>query len=132
MRSELVAYAARVLGTCVVVADRSWGHDGAGVLELRDTSGVAWFVKRHPDRAPYERELSAYRRWVPVLGDRAPTLRGYHDGLSALLLSAVPGETGLSRADEPEIQRRAGALLRRLHDTESLPPWTDLVAEKLD
>ncbi|AVT28936.1 hypothetical protein C6361_04880 [Plantactinospora sp. BC1] len=51
---------------------------------------------------------------------------------SALLLSAVPGEAGLAHVTDPEVQRAAGVLLRRLHGTEALPPWTDLAAGKLD
>ncbi|MDG4787447.1 hypothetical protein O7626_16155 [Micromonospora sp. WMMD1102] len=132
MRDDLVGYARQVLGPVRVVADRSWPHGVAGVLEVRDGEGVTWFVKGHGDPERYRRELSAYRRWVPGLGGRAPRLRAYDDGRFALVLSAVPGGPGLPYATDPEVQHRAGVLLRRLHDSATLPPWTDLVAEKLD
>ncbi|MEO3930206.1 hypothetical protein ABGB07_41115 [Micromonosporaceae bacterium B7E4] len=131
MRAELAGYARQVLGPGQVVADRSWGHGVAGVLEVRDGDGTGWFVKGHGDPERYRRELAAYRRWVPGLGGHAPRLRAYDDERLALVLSAVPGEAGLSYVTDPEVQREAGVLLRRLHGTETLPPWTDLVAEKL-
>ncbi|GAB3979763.1 aminoglycoside phosphotransferase family protein [Plantactinospora veratri] len=132
MRTELARYARQMLGSAQVVADRSWGHGVAGVLEVRDGAGVTWFVKGHADPERYRRELAAYRRWVPGLGGQAPELRAYDDDRRVLLLSAVPGEAGLSHVADPEVHRAAGKLLRRLHGTEALPPWTDLAARKLD
>ncbi|MFY1671000.1 hypothetical protein ACN27G_13675 [Plantactinospora sp. WMMB334] len=129
---DLAGYARRVLGSGRLVADRSWGHGGTGVLELRDGAGATWFVKGHGDPEHYRRELTAYRRWVPGLGERAPRLRAYDDERLALVLSAVPGGSGLDHVGDPGVQYEAGVLLRRLHDAETLPPWTDLVAEKLD
>ncbi|MEQ4304612.1 phosphotransferase [Plantactinospora sp. B6F1] len=132
MHAELIGYARQVLGSAQVVADRSWRHGAAGVLEVRDGNGTVWFVKGHGDPERYRRELTAYQRWVSGLGGCAPRLRAYDDERLALVLSVVPGEPGTAYVTDPEVQREAGVLLRRLHETEALPPWTDLVDCKLD
>jgi len=134
VRVDLERYAERVLGACQVVGDRSWAHGEACVIEVRDAVGVRWFAKRHRRADKHRREVGAYRTWVPALGDRAPSVRAYDDALQALVLSSVPGEAGSGEASEmdPEIQHQAGRLLRRFHDVESLGPWDDFAAEKLD
>ncbi|MGH3296486.1 MAG: hypothetical protein ACRDP7_32300 [Trebonia sp.] len=128
----VLQFAARVLGPCELVRDCSWEHRGSLVLRLRDSCGLAWFLKRHRDRERYEREVHAYRAWVPVLGDGAPRLRAADDDLGAVIVSARPGgpapwpapsADGLpadGRAAEQAVQRQAGVLLRRLHSAQ--PP----------
>jgi hypothetical protein len=134
MGAELVRYLDRALGPCAVVGDRSWVHGRASVLEVRDVHGVTWFAKRHCGASNYRAELAAYQKWVPALGEQAPTLRAHDDALQTLVLSAVPGEAGSDFAlgMDPAIQRRAGQLLRRFHEAESLGPWDDFAAAKLD
>lgn len=61
------------------------------VLRLRDRRGVERILKRHVHRDRYEARVAAYRRWVPVMGDRAPRPRSCDDGLQAIIVSAVPG-----------------------------------------
>jgi Ser/Thr protein kinase RdoA (MazF antagonist) len=128
---QLSSYLDQVLGPHQLVADRSWGHGETTVVEVRDSHAVSWFIKQYRDRERYDAELTAYVRWVPALGDRAPTLRAHHDELAALVLSAVPGHPGLDVWAEPAAHRQAGVLLRRLHDAERLTPWTDFVPDKL-
>jgi Ser/Thr protein kinase RdoA (MazF antagonist) len=113
------------------------------VFRLRDARGTVWFLKRHRERERYLAELSAYRRWVPALGTRAPRLRASDDVLQAMILSALPGEPApwpdpgdgqpsAQRAAEAAIQREAGALLRRFHDAQPTLPWNDFGHAKLD
>lgn len=52
----------------------------------------------------------------------AASLRAHDDALRAVLLSALPGEAGPWPGDEAT-HRRAGALLRLLHEAEPGEPW---------
>jgi hypothetical protein len=123
-------YRQQVLGPVQVLKDWSWGHAASRVFQVRDAEGVHWYVTQHRYAEQYHREVAAYRRWVPALGGRAPTLRACDDGLRVLVLTAVPGIVG----DEVgvDVHRQAGVLLRRLHDSEPLGPWVDIAAHKLD
>ena len=133
-RAELERFVERTLGPCRVVGDRSWVHGESCVLEVRDAEGGRWFAKGHRRPEKHRSEVDAYRRWVPVLGGRAPTLRAVDDDLPAILLSAVPGVAVSDVASEmdPDVQHQAGRLLRRFHEVESLGPWHDFAAAKLD
>lgn len=136
-------YAMDVLGPCELAADCSWEHQMSSVLRLRDASGTIWFLKRHRDHERYLNEVTAYRRWVPALGDRAPSLRAFNDVLQAIIVSAVPGEPapwpasgttgepGAVQAAEIGVQHQAGALLRRLHEAQPAAPWQDFGRAKL-
>jgi hypothetical protein len=116
-------------GPATVVADHSWSHGKSVVLEVRDADGVVWFVKQHRDVDEYQSELLAYGRWVPALGDRAPTLHAYDDDLQVLVLSALRAD-GSANWRDPEVQRDAGTVLWRLHDAEIIGQWDDIAAEK--
>jgi len=64
--------------------------------------------------------VTAYRLWTPALGTgRAPRLLAADPDLRAVLITALPGQIArgahIPEADEPEIHRQAGMLLRRLH-----------------
>jgi Ser/Thr protein kinase RdoA (MazF antagonist) len=122
----------RVLGPYRVVADRSWDHGDSAVTQVRDTTGTDWFVKRHGHIERYAREVSAYRRWVPVLGAHAPRLRAHDDGLRTLLLSAVPGRSDDEQSLTPELQHQAGTLLRTLHDVVPPVPWPDFAEQRMN
>lgn len=142
LRDELLAFATHVLGPCELIADCSWGHRMSSVIRLRDRAGVTWFLKRHNDRERYLAEVTAYHRWVFVLGRRAPRLRAFNDSLGALILSAVPGEPPAwpaetiddgsdgTLAKDAALQHSAGALLRQLHEGQPAVPWDDFAAAK--
>ncbi|MET9021717.1 aminoglycoside phosphotransferase family protein [Actinopolymorpha sp. NPDC004070] len=123
-----LSYVQTVLGPCTVVREHSWPHRGAAVFEVRDATGRRWFVKRHQRREQYDRELRAYRRWVPSLRPHAPDLCSSDDERRMLVLSAVPGEVVPDHT--PEVYRAGGALLRRLHDAEEISPDPDYAASK--
>lgn len=136
------SFTERVLGSCTVLADCSWGHRMSSVLRVRDASGTVWFIKRHGDRERYRAELTAYREWVPALRDAAPRLRAFDDSLRAMILSAAPGEAAswpasntsgsvADRCAEREVQREAGKTLRRLHEAQPALPWPDFASVKI-
>jgi Ser/Thr protein kinase RdoA (MazF antagonist) len=141
--AELLAFAREHLGRCEQVADCSWPHRMSAVLRLRDEDGATWFLKQHRDRDRYRSEVTAYRRWVPALGDRAPRLRAFDESLRAVILSPVPGEPAPWPAADPagvdderrraeaSVQHGAGRLLRRLHGGERDSGWADFAAAKL-
>jgi hypothetical protein len=130
-------YAAQVLGPCELVQDCSWEHRMSSVLRVRDADGLTWFLKCHADRARYNAELLAYRRWVPALGGSAPRLRAFTDLLAAIIVSAVPGEpvpwpnreTGrlsdVGLPAEQAMHSHAGMLLRKFHDGQKARPCSD-------
>jgi Phosphotransferase enzyme family len=135
-------FAQRVLGACELQADCSWGHRLSSVLRIRDASGAIWYLKHHADRARYRAEVAAYREWVPALQDAAPRLRAFDDSLQAVILSAAPGAAapwpatatvspGTDRRAERDLHRRAGNVLRRLHDARPALPWPDFAAVKI-
>jgi Ser/Thr protein kinase RdoA (MazF antagonist) len=136
-------YAERILGKCELAEDCSWTHQMSTVLRLRDASGTMWFLKRHRERGRYLAEVTAYRRWVPALGDRAPRLRACDDSLRIIIMSAVPGNPApwpaAARAAGPSAQQTAeavvqydaGAVLRRLHEAQPALPWGDFGSAKL-
>lgn len=88
-------------------------------------------------------ELTAYRRWVPALGGRAPQLRAHDDARHAIILSAVPGRPApwpaadphslgkTQHAAETTLQHRAGALLARLHHAQPPKHWDEFGAAKM-
>lgn len=129
MRTELERYAERVLGPCRVEQDTSWEHGASCVLRVRDANGLGWYAKRHRRVEHHTREVAAYRRWVPVWGTRAPSLRAYDPALAALVVSEVPGVA--TAGDDVDVQQQAGTLLRRFHGAEALPRWSGFAADKL-
>ena len=141
---DVLAWAERVLGGCTLIRDCTWQHRMSRVLRLRDRTGADWFLKQHRDQDRYDAELTAYRRWVPALGGRAPNLRSCEDELRAIILSAVPGTLapwpsqaapavpGRLHGSEVAIHRQAGEVLRRLHEAQEPLPWPDLGAAKAD
>ncbi|WP_020574213.1 hypothetical protein [Actinopolymorpha alba] len=142
MRSELERYAEDLLGPCRTTKDCSWNHGGSRVIRVRDAEGSSWYVKQHPHQELHTREVAAYQRWVPALGNRAPWLRAYDDERRLLVLSEVPGDTFVSvdtgvdpgvdagHRTDVDVYHQAGTLLRRLHDAEALPPYGDYAARK--
>jgi Ser/Thr protein kinase RdoA (MazF antagonist) len=103
-----------IVGTAAQNARR----EGSGqlVVEVGDASGERWFAKQVADQQCWRFEVRAYRRWVPALGDLAPTLKAVDRDSRLLLLGAVPGVN--PSAADMAAHRQAGVLLRRLHEVE--------------
>src|SRR5258708_5961348 len=140
---RMLEFAERVLGSCELLTDCSWGHRMSTVLRLRDTTGMTWVLKSHRDHERYRAELNAYRRWVPALENSAPRLRAFSDSLGAIILTALPGQpvswpgpqaSGPSGgpAGEQALHREAGAVLRRPHDGEPGLVWSDFRAAQIE
>lgn len=111
----------------------------SALLELRGPDGTRWFAKRHASRKGYERELAAYRNWVPAIAARAPRLIRADDATATLVLTAVPGvlgdEAALPPAAERAMHREAGALLRAFHGAAPAVPasgFADGIARHFD
>jgi Ser/Thr protein kinase RdoA (MazF antagonist) len=121
-----------VLGPYRVVADRSWDHGDSAVTQVRDAEGTDWIVKCHGHQGRYEREVAAYRRWVPVLGGHAPSLRAHDDELRVLLLSAVPGRANSEESLTPDAYSQAGRLLHAWHHAAPPRPCPDFAEQRMD
>jgi Ser/Thr protein kinase RdoA (MazF antagonist) len=132
-------FAAKAAGPLATVADRSWPRDGSRVWELASASGERFFLKQHQSARFHEREVTAYRLWTPALGTgRAPRLLATDRDLRAVVITALPGQivrgSHILEADESEIHRQAGMLLRRLHgaSTATVVPGTGRVAARAE
>ena len=132
-------FAARAAGPPAAIADKSWPRDGSRVWELTSAAGERFYLKQHQSQRFHEREVTAYRLWVPALGTgRAPRLLAADPALRAVLITALPGQIARSphipEADEPEIHRQAGMLLRRLHRASAATavPGTGRVAARAE
>jgi hypothetical protein len=91
----LNAFAARVAGPPVTIADRSWPRDGSRVWELVSASGERFYLKQHQSQRFHVREVTAYRLWTHALGTgRAPRLLTADPGLHAVLITALRGQPG--------------------------------------
>jgi len=135
----LEGFAARAAGPPAAIADRSWPRDGSRVWELTSASGERFYLKQHQSPRFHEREVTAYRLWTPALGTgRAPRLLAADPDLRAVLITALPGQIArradIPEADEPEIHRQAGILLRRLHSASpaTAVPGTGRVAARAE
>jgi len=122
---QLAAFARAVTGGIVRISDRSWPRAGSAIWEVTDRAGRAWFVKRHSSERFHQREVSAYQRWTAALGPgRAPELAAADGRILAIVITGLPGllarDLVVPAAEERELHRQAGELLRRLHD--AAPP----------
>lgn len=122
---QLADFAEQAIGPLYTVTDSSWAREGSRVWKLTGRSGGSWFLKVHQNTKFHEREVAAYRRWVPALGrGHAPQLVAADPDQFAAVITAHAG-INLHGADlnEPTWQtvyRQLGQLLRVLHSCE--PP----------
>jgi Ser/Thr protein kinase RdoA (MazF antagonist) len=110
----------RTVGDFTIIADRSWPRDNSVVWEIADSRDRRWYVKQHPTPLFHEREATAYQKWTAALGpQRAPMLRTADKQAQAIVVSGLPGRIikalNLTAADEQEIYRQLGELMRCLH-----------------
>ncbi|MFK0256393.1 phosphotransferase [Streptomyces sp. NPDC090445] len=112
----LLAFAERAVGGISGAEDVSWARRGSNVWRLTGAAGGTWYLKRHAGARFHQREVAAYRQWVPALGGRAPQLVAADEGLRAIVVTAVPGSPlhgapGLDRG----LFRAIGALAAAIH-----------------
>lgn len=102
------------------------------LLHVVDSHGRRYVVKQHDDAGRFGHELRAYGSYLVRMRDITPTLVAQDAASRTLLLSYLPGRDcdGITLKDQPLMHFRAGAALRRLHDS-SPTSRTDLVGSGL-
>lgn len=107
------------VGRITTWTDTSWPRTGSRVWQVRGTDGGMWFVKTHASDRFHNREVTAYRAWVPELGGAVPRLVAADPALRTVVVTAVPGRALHGAVHPPEQQRRIhhriGALAARIH-----------------
>jgi tRNA A-37 threonylcarbamoyl transferase component Bud32 len=115
---ELLSLCRRLLDPKARAVSVHAGHNGTVILRAMTAVGEV-IVKQHRGLDRHRQELHAYRCWTPVLGVRAPQLLACDDDPPAIVVTALQGsllaDTRLTPAEEMNVYRQAGALLRDLH-----------------
>ena len=127
--AEVLDRVHRVLGPVDVADDQSLRPAMGKVLKIVTRSGDSSFVKWYRDQNDYQREWDALTHYTPALGCDAPRLIDNDEALKMLLISELHGEPAVGTANEwdPLIHYKAGALVRRLHES-SQPVVSDQFA----
>ncbi|MFD8316221.1 phosphotransferase [Kitasatospora purpeofusca] len=99
-------FAEQAVGRITGWTDTSWAREGSRVWRADGTDGGQWFVKIHQSDRFHDREVDAYRTWVPALGAAAPRLVAADPGLRAIVITAVPGRSLHGAAHRPDEQQR--------------------------
>ncbi|MCA1220025.1 aminoglycoside phosphotransferase family protein [Streptomyces sp. 8L] len=110
------------------VTDASWPRGDSRVWRVQADHGEV-FVKLYPSTEQYEREVKGCEHVARALAtDEAPRLLARDPERPAVVLSALPGRVvrglPLEQAEEQQVHRLAGDLLRRWHDAPE--PISDL------
>ncbi|MEW2163762.1 aminoglycoside phosphotransferase family protein [Streptomyces sp. NPDC007084] len=116
---EVRRFAEQAAGRIATWTDASWDRGSSRVWRADGASGRAWYVKIHQNARFHQREVAAYRSWVPSLGPAVPTLVSADTALLAVVITAVPGRSLHGIAPPPEQQQllfhRIGALAAAIH-----------------
>ncbi|MFD6916890.1 phosphotransferase [Streptomyces virginiae] len=109
---------------------------GSRVWRLTGPGGGTWYLKRHRSAKFHDREVAAYRSWVPALGERAPRLVAAATDAQALVVTALPGHPlhgmALGADDEARVQQALGRLVSALHSSApELPAAAATAADKI-
>ncbi|WP_221354640.1 aminoglycoside phosphotransferase family protein [Streptomyces beigongshangae] len=115
------------------VTDASWPRGDSRVWRVRADHGTV-FVKLYPSAETYEREVKGCEHAKRALAaDEAPHLLARAPERPAVVLSALPGRVvrglPLEQAEEQQVHRLAGDLLRRWHDAPE--PVSDLEHQRI-
>ncbi|ORT60714.1 phosphotransferase [Streptomyces sp. CB03238] len=125
--SSVREFTERAVGRITNWTDVSWAREGSRVWRARAEDGV-WFVKVHQNARFHQREVSAYRSWVPDLGAAAPRLVAADGALRAVVITAVPGRSLHGTVHPPAEQRRIfhriGQLAASIHRSVPARPAT--------
>ncbi|SCF95675.1 phosphotransferase [Streptomyces sp. Ncost-T10-10d] len=132
-------FAERAVGRITDWADVSWARESSRIWRARGAGGGVWFVKIHQNDRFHDREVTAYRNWVPGLGAAAPRLVAADHELRAVVVTAVPGRPLHGAVHTPveqqSIFRSIGQLAAAIHrSTRRRPygPGDDAPLEKLE
>ncbi|MER7468404.1 NUDIX domain-containing protein [Streptomyces sp. NPDC097981] len=115
----LRVFAEQAVGRIVEATEVSWVRTGSRVWRLAGPGGGTWYLKRHRGPKFHDREVAAYRSWVPALGARAPRLVAADTAARAVVVTALPGHPlhgmVLGAGDEARVQQALGRLVGALH-----------------
>ncbi|KOG47227.1 NUDIX hydrolase [Streptomyces virginiae] len=116
---SLREFAEHAVGRIAEAADTSCARSGSRVWRLTGSGGGIWYLKQHRGPVFHDREVAAYRAWVPVLGRGAPRLVAADPAVRAVVVTAVAGRSPrgmfLDAAAEVRLHRELGRLARALH-----------------
>ncbi|MET9886121.1 phosphotransferase [Streptomyces sp. NPDC006430] len=116
---RLRVFAEQAVGRVTQAVDVSWARTGSRVWRLTGSGGGTWYLKRHRGRRFHDREVAAYRSWVPVLGPRVPRLVAADAEEQAVVITALAGRSlhglVLDAAAEVRVQHKLGRLASALH-----------------
>lgn len=131
----LIHFVHSQLGPVREVTDSSWPRPAGRVWRLV-LPQATYFLKQHLNDRFHHREVTAYRQWVPVLGDRAPRLVAADAALRAVVVTAVSGHSlhaaDLAPALAADVQLQIGQLVRCFHQSAPARPAVPLRADKLE
>ncbi|MFB7947994.1 phosphotransferase [Kitasatospora phosalacinea] len=109
----------QAVGRIASWTDVSWARPGSRVWRATGAEGGQWYVKIHRGARFHQREVRAYRTWVPGLGAATPRLVAVDADLSAVVVTALPGRPLHGAVHPPEQQRaifhQVGALAAAIH-----------------
>lgn len=122
---QLADFTEQAIGPLRDATDSSWAREGSRVWQLTGRAGGSWFLKVHQNNKFHQREVGAYRNWVPALGpDHAPRLVASDPDQLAAIVTACPGQVlhgaELTEPAWQSVYRYLGRLLRVFHYCE--PP----------
>ncbi|MFD3563426.1 phosphotransferase [Streptomyces sp. NPDC058686] len=121
---RLREFTEQAIGRITGWTDASWAREGSQVWRAHGAEGGVWFVKVHQNERFHQREVTALRGWVPVLGAAAPRLVAADARLRAVVLTEAGGRSLHGAVHPPEQQRRIfyriGQLAVAIHG--SAPP----------
>ncbi|MFJ4316507.1 phosphotransferase [Streptomyces lavendulae] len=132
----LRVFAEQAVGRIVEATEVSWVRTGSRVWRLAGPGGGTWYLKRHRGEKFHDREVAAYRSWVPALGGRAPRLVAADTAARAVVVTALPGHPlhgmVLGAADEARVQQALGRLVGVLHrSAPERPAAAAMAADKI-
>ncbi|MFJ9344731.1 NUDIX domain-containing protein [Streptomyces sp. NPDC101733] len=112
-------FAERAVGRIAEAEEVSWVRSGSRVWRITGSGGGVWYLKQHRGRRFHDREVAAYRSWVPSLGPRAPRLVAADPVEQAVVITALTGRPlhgmVLDGATEVRVQHALGRLASTLH-----------------
>ncbi|MET9958214.1 phosphotransferase [Streptomyces sp. NPDC006326] len=116
---RLRVFAEQAVGRIAEATEVSWVRTGSRVWRLAGPGGGTWYLKRHRGAKFHDREVAAYRSWVPALGARVPRLVAADTSAQAAVVTALPGHPlhgmVLGASDEARVQQALGSLVGVLH-----------------
>ncbi|GAA2621664.1 hypothetical protein GCM10010425_15250 [Streptomyces spororaveus] len=116
---RLRTFAEQAVGRITEAVDASWARTGSRVWLITGAGGGTWYLKRHRGPKFHEREVAAYRRWVPALGAHAPRLVAADPAACAVVVTPLAGRPlhgmVLDAAAEAGVQQALGRLASALH-----------------